>query len=509
MKKRKGLLYFFGLFFLTCVNTLVYASNVAVTNVTLTGQNATAETIQIQFDLSWDNSWRDSTNYDAIWVFAKYKKTGESEPWNHVMLKSSGTNPSGYVQGSGAALNIVVPTNDDGKSYGCFIERSVDGSGTVTATGIQIVWDWSENGSSLNAADTIDEIRVYAVEMVYMPECSFYVGSGGTESGSFTNGSWTSGATIPILVSSENAIELGASAGKLWGTSSSGDNTIGSSGTLPAGFPKGFQAFYIMKYEISQGQWVDFFNTLTDTQKATRDLTSASGKNSDSEVNRNTISWSSGDASAGTNYRVACSFLGWMDLAAYSDWAGLRPLTEIEFEKACRGPIVPVAEEKAWGSIDYTKAVGITNAGAADETSSNTGNGLCINDNHPQVPGPLRTGFAATGSTTRVQSGASYYGVMELSGNLSEHVVSVGNATGRAFMGTHGNGILSSNGNANNSDWPGYSGTEITGASGSGFRGGNWYDGLDYTKISNRTRASLTDATRTNKYGGRLVRTAP
>ncbi|HCR53204.1 MAG TPA: hypothetical protein DIW27_02215, partial [Cytophagales bacterium] len=32
--------------------------------------------------------------------------------------------------------------------------------------------------------------------------------------------------------------------------------------TIPANYPKGFNAFYTMKYEVSQKQYADFFNTL-------------------------------------------------------------------------------------------------------------------------------------------------------------------------------------------------------------------------------------------------------
>jgi hypothetical protein len=92
-----------------------------------------------------------------------------------------------------------------------------------------------------------------------------------------------------------------------------------------------------MKYEITEGLWIAFFNTLTGTQKSTRDITAASGKNSDAVTNRNTIAWSSGDATT-TNEDRACSYLSWMDGAAFADWAALRPFTELEFEKIQRGP---------------------------------------------------------------------------------------------------------------------------------------------------------------------------
>lgn len=46
---------------------------------------------------------------------------------------------------------------------------------------------------------------------------------------------------------------------------------------------------------------------------------------------------------------VSANDLSWMDGAVLADWAALRPFTELEFEKAARGPVVPVADEFAWG----------------------------------------------------------------------------------------------------------------------------------------------------------------
>ena len=85
----------------------------------------------------------------------------------------------------------------------------------------------------------------------------------------------------------------------------------------------------------------------------------------------------------------------------------------------------------------------------------------------------------------------------------------MGKAEGRVFIGTHGDGVLSSAGHATNTDWPGYIGVEVTGASGAGFRGGDWNYDADYARVSDRSYAAYTDTGRGNDYGWRGARLAP
>jgi formylglycine-generating enzyme required for sulfatase activity len=259
-----------------------------------------------------------------------------------------------------------------------------------------------------------------------------------------------------------------------------------------------------MKYEISQGQWVDFFNMLTDQQKATRDITGGifndTGKGTDLITNRNTVAWTSGDATCTTSNH-ACNFLSWADGAAYADWAGLRPMTELEFEKACRGPLNGVANGYAWGNTTLTA---ITNFFGTDGSGTETGMPLtancCYNN---KVQGPVRCGLFATASSTRTASGATYWGIMEMSGNVWERPVTVAD-TGRSFTGTVGDGTLdATTGNANADLWPG------TSASGAGFRGGEWYDGNTLLRTSDRYWAAKAIINRDHKFGGRSVRQAP
>jgi len=46
----------------------------------------------------------------------------------------------------------------------------------------------------------------------------------------------------------------------------------GQAFTIPATFPNGYHAFYLMKYEISEGMWTEFIMSLTESQKLNRDI---------------------------------------------------------------------------------------------------------------------------------------------------------------------------------------------------------------------------------------------
>ena len=95
-----------------------------------------------------------------------------------------------------------------------------------------------------------------------------------------------------------------------------------------------------MKYEVSQGQFVAFLNTLTASQQVTYQAAGWSG--------RNTIVFAGPIASTTTPDRAMLAASS-DDLLAYMDWAGLRPMTGFEFEKACRGPST-FPNEYAWGT---------------------------------------------------------------------------------------------------------------------------------------------------------------
>lgn len=209
----------------------------------------------------------------------------------------------------------------------------------------------------------------------------------------------------------------------------------------------------------------------------------------------------------------ACNWLAWMDGAAYADWAGLRPMTELEFEKTCRGPQTAIDDEYAWGNANIASSTyTLSNDGQPDESiaenyaSDPIGNAIYYNT-YGSILGPLRCGIFAMSDSTRAEAGSGYYGVMEMSGNVFELTVTLGNATGRGFSGSHGNGVLSANGHADVLDWPGYSSGEVTAATGSGIRGASWGDTTQGLCVSCRYMANLVFTVRTPFTGFRAVRT--
>ena len=480
----KKLIYGFVIFSAVALTRPCLANNIQVGTPTITGVNTTSDYALVQFDLSWNNSFRDDINWDAAWVFVKYKVTGGD--WQHAYLNTTAGNhtlPAGYTCTVGET---------GGNGMGVFVFRNANGSGNTSLSSVQLRWEYGANGV---ADDAVFIAKVFAVEMVYVPTGDFAAGSGGSETSCFTL----------TTINTGDATTAPTGTGGFSGSAKGGYPT-GQTAPANTSWPNGYSAFYCMKYEISQGQYADFLNTLTTTQDGLR----FPGDNGNF---RHTIGGSAGSRSAGVPDR-ACNYLSWMDGAAYADWSGLRPMTELEFEKTCRGTLAPVANEYAWGNTNIAGSAytlsndGMPNATVTNAASEPTGN-ASYSTTDGSINGPLRCGIFAAGSTSRSEAGAGYYGIMEMSGNLWERPVTIANTEGRTFTGTQGNGALSTNGNATNTDWPGYSGGEVSDAVGAGFRGGDWVNDASLERVSDRNIAGFTNSTRNINYGFRCVRSAP
>ena len=436
-----------------------YANAIAVTNVAVA--SVEGGTADISFDIQWENSWKLSwsddggattvMNWDAAWVFLKFRTA--SGYWQHALLTADGHT---------ATSNMVIDVGSNGTngSVGVFIRRETDGSGTFGGEGVRVRWDFAKSG--LGGTTDVD-IAVHAIEMVYIPEGAFALGSGGSESGHFYEYPVSS---QPYYVNSEAAILHGTSSGFLC-------NTYGGSFTIPAEFPKGFAAFYCMKYEITQGQYASYLNHLTPDTAAVR-YPAFYGSS------RHTIECVDNVYRADAPDR-ACNYLSVQDLCSYLAWAGLRPMTELEFEKTCRGTMLPEPNEYPWGSTTATRMTGFVGTdGSGHETA------LPETANYHTYDGPVRVGIFAEPGASRQKSGAGYYGVMNLYGNVSETVVCATLTRGRDFIPVHGDG----SGIIPLEYWPAY-------------------DGFMRRTAMTSNRSTGTSSSREYHFGGRGVRTGP
>ncbi|MBX3102963.1 MAG: hypothetical protein KF690_10680, partial [Bacteroidetes bacterium] len=231
------------------------------------------------------------------------------------------------------------------------------------------------------------------------------------------------------------------------------------------------------------GQYTDFLNTLASAQHATRFAGNTPGGGfACSQQRRYDI------LNTGTPPNIyitsrpdrALNWLSWADLAGYLDWAALRPVSEFEFEKACRGPMQYIPGEYAWGNSTITAGTIIGSAENGTEVFLNPGancnyGGVTFSGSGDGCYGPVRAGvFAKPTSTGRVESGASYFGIMEMSGNLWEFVVPV-SANASGMSRTFGDGSLTAAGDHNTATWP--AANVATGANCNatvGLKGGSW-----------------------------------
>jgi len=440
------------------------------------GQVLAGDSRMISFDLIWENNWKTSScpeNWDAVWIFAKCKIGNED--WKHVTLSNISSEhiiPLGYA--------VKLPL--DGK--GVFIYKDDGNENTFNISDISLKWNFKDDNIS---SEGDISVKVFGIEMVYIPEGSFYAGDNGTSYASLVRGY---DDNRPWYISSENEINVTNTTSDGYYYNSSKDiwneqwneceDPTGAEFTIPEEFPKGYRAIYCMKYELSQQQYVDFLNTLNDEQAS----------NSYDRPNYNqygyTILVNNGVYSTSHPNR-ACGFISPADGFAYADWAGLRPMTELEYEKICRGSNNPVVNgEFAWGTIS---AINVTSASGTEGDRShitNHGANCSYSDGTSTVQFPLNVGiFAGTGKI-RKECGATYYGVMEMSGNLSETCISIGTSFGRVFTYHNGDGQLSDDGFANESNWPNRDGR------GAGFKGGNFAREKHEMRISERLDATVS-----------------
>ena len=441
-------------------------------------------TLRVPVRVSWKNSWRNARNHDAVWLFVKLR-VPPNVGYRHVRIAGTSN--------EGGSSPFTCQSSADRVGIFCRPAASTH-RGDITGS-IIVEIDTASVPPSVRAAQGL-EARAFGLEMVYIPDGPFSVGDRDTTSVSraaFYRSTASGGHGGLFRITSEAPIRVAPEEGALYYRAQSARYEGDRSGPVPAEFPKGTRAFYIMKYEILQGQYAEFLNTIAPYGASFR----APLGGRDYAAERGTIRIENGAYVAAKPNRPA-NELSWDDGTAFADWAGLRPMTELEFSKAARGPVEPVALDYPWGTSSkalLARRLGpdgdLVETGQADE--------------------------ARLSDETREALGASYWWVMDLAGSVWERAVTIGHPKGRAFQGTHGDGMLRDYGLATNADWP----LGDHEAGGYGYRGGGHYErarelardpmARDLTPHSPtewRSYGSWGGAPRGVAYGFRAVRTA-
>lgn len=467
------------------INIVTFASDISVTGIEWVRDQRSNE-FGVKFTLTWNNAWNNSRNYDAAWVFIKYQSPQyRVVGYRHAkVLANKHEMLINHVAGS-PSPTIEVPSDRNG----LYIYPGAAYRGNVSWT-IQVSLDTAIL-SDRNFFPNERLISVHAVEMVHVPSGAFTLGDPDTAayrnySLFASDGNGRPGGLYKINTEKEE-IPVGTSQGNLYYNVEIPIYHGDRRGPIPADFPKGVQAFYIMKYELQQGQYAEFLNCISSSASDAR--ANFGGKLY--YENRGSIRFENGRYVAGSPQRP-CNYISWDDACAYADWAALRPMTELEFEKACRGTRAPIAHEYPWNTA--------TKKNLQRVVDSN--NELIWLNNLKE---------SALNDNNRDQFGASFYWVMDLAGSLWERCVTIGDSTGRAYKGSHGDGMLAPYGFASNPDWPKGS----TETAGFGFKGGGYYEhNMQYGAfnphgpIGYRNFGAWPGGARAVAYSSRFVRTA-
>ncbi len=465
------------LFFLIISIFAIFSS--AFSNaITITNLSSDIPNQEITFDLEWKNSWRiDSmsapSNWDAAWVFVKFSEcdslvTDPFPSWEHGKIDTIIANNS---------FGDLEPVLNNGNlgiadSLGVMLRRNKNGFFTnVGATTITL------KVANLNPANTY-HLRAVAIEMVYVPQGIFKTG-------------WVSNYNSfdSIQIANENAITITSIA-------SAPNNSV----NISANYPKGYDAFHCMKYEISNGQYATFLNTLNTTQSSNRYISTSSNRHRLTNSGANQFERYISDRED-----RAYNYLHWNDLLAYLDWAALRPMTELQYEKACRGTAAILIDEYSWGTTYINNGNTFTGAETGGEyfvdATANCVYGYTNFSSGDGGFGPARCGiFALPSNNTREQSGATFYGIMEMSGNVFEQIVNVSDATGTTnYDGQYGDGYLDNTGMWNVTNW-------ASSGNGSGLRGGAWNISATRNRMAVREFFNWSSNSRGSDIGGRGIR---
>ncbi len=443
-------------------------NNLAISGVTLYGANSSG-LASIGFTITENNAISAGVSANggayntADWVFVKFSTAaGADGTWNHATLVSG-------MIGTGATLTTAT----DNK--GVYLNHTSNYSSYWSAGGI-VTWDFGADGVADGLKSAI--VQVFAISMVKVPTGDFIYNAGGIGGGATTGNTafnnYSAGAGLSALITDGGL------------TTGNGSNNLPAG--APVGWPNGHDTFYIGRYEITQGQYADFLNAIPSTLAASLHYGAAANGHNMTNTGIYPNKYAAVDPNAAKNY------LSFDDAWRYLSWAGLRPPTEMEFEKAGRDLSPDIGHQDAriypWGSTPVPDAIVYTppnEGGACIKKFMNFGNLA----NCQKV---LDVGRYMSGDVYRTpeETGTSPWGIADLLGNVYELIINCKWAS----MPMNGDGTPTLP-----ASWP------VPYADTAGRRGGGFLDSGTALRLSDRYDASFTGNYRAMHNGVRPART--
>ncbi|MEK7721596.1 MAG: hypothetical protein AAB359_04320, partial [Elusimicrobiota bacterium] len=257
------------------------ANHTAVSGVNLFGATS-AGLVSVGFTVAENNvttgtSPGGGAYNTADWIFVKFStQAGADGSWTHATL-------TGGAVGAGATLTTA------GDNKGVFLDHTANSA--YWTAGTTVTWNFGADGvDGTNAM-----VKIFAISMVRVPSGSYVYNAGGIGGSGFNN----YGGGVQTTVSNASQLPAGA----------------------PAGWPNGYNSFYIGRYEITQGQYADFLNTVwSSTAAVLYEGINATYGHIITYVSINPY----GSRYAAADRNAAKGFLSVSDAWSYLSWAGLR-----------------------------------------------------------------------------------------------------------------------------------------------------------------------------------------
>ncbi len=426
--------------------SFTYGNNATISNPQYNNQTRT-----LAFDIGWNNGFRVNADWsDYIHLVIKVKNSNETS-WNPAPAFSA------------SAINLQTPSSSAG-GFTSVLHSAGFSSGT---DGGRMIIQFTA-GTFINPS-----FKIMAIEMIYADHenlgYTYHFGDGSTRNrlhdGSDENLPFVWAPPYPDIIVGNQSGQLAAN----------------FNSPLPFAMSNIHKS--MMKYEITQGMYMDFLNCLSRPQQDTRTETDLSigisevtnvfvmSNNSYPDQDNGVRCAETIPAAGritffcdGNNNGIgneaddgldrACNFIGAEDAKAILDWLHLMPMSKIEYELWARGGGNVVPGEYAWGSTSYhvIDPQGWNNEGTSQAYHNDIGTtGAHVSTNFSAK----RVGAFAGATTTREQSGASFFGIMDLSGSLLETVYNPLSSNGNAQPDPQelGDGIIGIHGSHNQPSW--------------------------------------------------------